>query len=277
MDSTGIMYLAFCGMVVLLALSSLQAFGTGLYTYIVLAILFLTLGVLMLLNWADFLVFPLVTRMVGLTFQPTKEYTIIKSQDAVVKNVNGLNYAIGYLTANLFPYVFKAEAPEEDMDVKMADSSPSWERIIMSVDFPFRFHVIACARDVQDARDELEGKRSYQEFQMNKMMQAHNTTEVEVSELRRKLNILQADIDRISEGERPISTIMYFESIAVGVTQKAACDTLTAQLNGLQVSLSTLDLQLVRVVGRDLHTVFDFNFMLPTTRDEMATYFDTQG
>ncbi len=276
MDSMNLIYLAFCSMIVMLAFAMMPAYGGGLYTYVVAVILFGTLGVILLINYADYLVFPFFTGLVGITFQPTKDYKIVKSQNAIVKNLNGLNYATGYLTANLFPYTFKAEAAEQDVESKIVDSSQNWERVIMSIDFPFRFHVLACARDVQYARDELEGKRAYQEFQMNKMLQARNTTEVETSELRRKLNVLQAEIDRISEGERPISTIMYFESVAVGVTEKAALDTLSAQLNRLEVALSTLDLQLTRIAGRDLQTVFNFNFTLPTTRDEMGTYFDVQ-
>ncbi len=277
MDTTGIALLALSAIVVFIGIALMPAFGPGVYTYIVLIICLMTAGLLLVINFADFLVFPIAMRILGIVFKPSEDYKIIKTQDAVVKNVSGINYAIGYLTGNLFAYEFKAEQQEENIDDKITDAPDTWERAVMSIDFPFKFHVLSCARDVQEARDELEGKRSYQEFQMNRAMQGGKTTDVEITDLQRKLNIIQTQIDRIGQGERPISAVIYIETIAVGVSEKEALDNLTAQASRLQIALSSLDISLSRVIGRELYTLFKFNFALPTTRDEVAQYFDAQG
>lgn len=277
MDELGIVYLSTCLLVIFLSVAALPIFGPGIYFELALVIILLTIGFLLIMNWADFLVFPVIMGLLKITFRPAKDYLIVKGQDAVIKNVNGLYYASGYLTANLFAYEFKAENSDEDMESKIIGSSEKWERAVMSLDFPFKFHVLSCGRDVQKARDELEGKRSYQEFQMTRAIQGGKTSDVEVGELQRKLDTFQAQINRISQGEKPISTIMYVETVAVGVTEKAALDILTAQLKRLQVSLGSLDVELTRVIGRELYTLFNFNFSLPTTADQLNEYFDTQG
>jgi hypothetical protein len=277
MDSTGVIYLAFSLVIVLITFSFLPYFGPGLYRIIAVIVLLITVVLILMLNWIDFLVFPAVSRMLGITFQPMKDYRIVKSQDAIVKNVGGIYYAIGYLTANLFAYTFKAENPEEDVDSRIAEAPDRWERAVSGIDFPFKFHVLSCGRDVQKARDSLEGKRGYIEFQMARMAQSGKQTDTAMEELQRKQSIIQTQMDRISQGEKPISSIMYIETVGVGVTEKSAMDNLAAQEARLQVALSSLDVQIIKIVGRELYSIFNFNFSLPTRYDEIATNFDMQG
>ncbi|MGC8537389.1 MAG: hypothetical protein ACP5MZ_00165 [Candidatus Micrarchaeia archaeon] len=277
MDSTGVIYLAFSLVIVLVTFSFLPYFGPGLYRIIAVIILLITVVLVLMLNWIDFLVFPAVSKLLGITFQPMKDYKIVKSQDAIVKNVGGIYYAIGYLTANLFAYTFKAENPEEDVDSRIAEAPDRWERAVSGIDFPFKFHVLSCGRDVQKARDSLEGKRGYIEFQMARLAQSGKQTDTAMEELQRKQSIIQTQMDRISQGEKPISTIMYIETVGVGVTEKSALDNLAAQEARLQVALSSLDVQIIKIVGRELYSIFNFNFSLPTQYNEIASNFDMQG
>jgi hypothetical protein len=277
MDSTGVIYLAFSLVIVLITFSFLPYFGPGIYRIIAIVILLITVVLILMLNWIDFIVFPAVSRMLGITFQPMKDYKIVKSQDAIVKNVGGIYYAIGYLTANLFAYTFKAENPEEDVDSRIAEAPDRWERAVSGIDFPFKFHVLSCGRDVQKARDSLEGKRGYIEFQMARLAQSGKQTDTAMEELQRKQSIIQTQMDRISQGEKPISSIMYIETVGVGVTEKSALDNLAAQEARLQVALSSLDVQIIKIVGRELYSIFNFNFSLPTQYNEIASNFDMQG
>lgn len=215
--------------------------------------------------------------MLGITIEPAQGYKIVKQQNAIVKNVGGLYYATGYVTANLFPYVFKLEASPENEDMKLITSPENWERAVMNIGFPFKFHVLSTGLDVQKTRDELEGKRSYQEFQMSRSLQDKSTDEVTVTNIQRKINILQGKMDRISQGERPIASVMYLETTAIGVSEKAAIDALTQQISELQISISAMDVDLSRIMGRETYTLFNFNFGLPTTIEELQANFDMQA
>ncbi len=276
MDEEGAIFLIFSLMLMLIAFSMLSSFGKGIYPII--AVLILVLGVVMILalNWADFIIMPGITSMLGITFQPANNYYITKRQDAVVKNVSGLFYATGYVTANIFGYLFKEEsAPEEDEERLML-APESYERLVMNIDFPYKFHVISSGMDIQNVRDELEGKRSYQEFEMSRALQG-NANEVTITDIQRKMNVVQAKIDRISKGEKPIATLMYIETTAIGVSEKAAFDALEEQVKRLQVAFSAFDLELRRIVGRELYTLFQFNFALPVSFAEEASQFNQQS
>ncbi len=276
MDEEGAMYLAFCVVVLLIALSQLPQFGRGFIEFISIAIIVLGIALILVLNFADFILVSALFGFLDITFQPALDYTIVKQQNAIVKNVSGLFYATGYVTANLFAYTFKQEREQKEEDEKMMAAPENWERAIMNLGFPFKYHVLASGLDPQKVRDEFEGRRSYQEFQLSRALQNPNASTTEITEIQRKINVIQRKIDTISEGEKPLGTVMYIETTAIGVSQKAALDTLALQINGLQIALSALDVDLSRVSGREMYTLFNFNFSLPITFQETAALFDQQ-
>lgn len=276
MDEEGIMYLSFCAVILLIAISLVPYIGRGIVSLIALGIIITGAVVIIMLNFADYLLISVVFGTLGITFQPAQGYKIVKEQNAIVKNVSGLFYATGYVTANLFAYSFKQETAESESDTKMFTAPDSWERAVMNLGFPFKFHVLSMGLDVQKVRDEFEGKRSYQEFQLSRAMQSQSSNDVTITNIQRNINVIQRKIDRISQGEKPIATVMYVETTAIGVSEKAALDTLSQQINGLQIALSSMDVDLSRISGREMYTLFNFNFALPTTFDETSAYFDQQ-
>ncbi len=277
MDEEEIMYLAFSLLVVLIVFAFLSSFGKG-WSLLAAILAVITAVIIIMINWADFIIFPFFTKTFGITFQPARDYNIIKTQDAIVKNVNGLFYATGFLTANVFSYSFKEEQNDQDIESKLLAAPDNWEKAVMSTNFPFKFHVLSAGNDIQQVRDEFEGKRSYQEFQLSRMQQKEGAAnESAITEIRRNISVIQAKIDRISRGEKPVSSIMYIETTAVGVSEKAAVDNLTAQIKQLQISMSSLDLQISRVVGRELYLLFKFNFSLPWSIKEVESQFSKEG
>ncbi len=258
-------------------MATLQSFGPG-WSILAVVLAMITAAIILALNWVDFIIFPAVMNLLGISFQPARDYTIVKGQDAILKNVGGLFYATGFVTANLFGYTFKAEQEEQGVEQKILLAPENWERAVMSLSFPFKLHVISIGRDVQKVRDDLDAKRGYQEFQLARALENEKaSSETVVTDIRRKIDIIQEKINRISAGERPISTLMYFETSVVGVSEKAALDSLSAQIKQLQVGMSSMDLQLARVAGRELYSLFKFNFALPLRGEEISNDFSTEG
>jgi hypothetical protein len=276
MDEEAIIFIVFTAIIPVIVFANMSTFGPTIYAYIAIILAGLTLAAILMISFADFIVFPTVTSIFGITFQPFNNYEITKHQEAVIKNVKGIYYATGFLTANLFAFEFKEEQVEENLNDKMISSLGNWEKATMSIDFPFKFHIISEGLDVQSIRDELEGKRSYQEFNLSRALQSGSANDVIITDIQRKISIIQAQLDRISQGERPIGAIMYFETTAVGVSKKAALDVLTEQIKRLQIAFTGMDMQMLRVVGRELYTLYKFNFMLPYDNINITTYFDTQ-
>ncbi len=261
MDANTLTYIAASSIVALLV-----GFGAGLYGPAAIFMVILSILAILLvfiINYADFLLFPLFTHLLRIKIIPTKDYYIPPTNDCVIKYVNGLYYAVGYLTANIYNYVFNIEKVEEGMEEALAEAPNTWERIVQNIKFPFKYHFITYAEDIQKYRDELEAKRGMLEFQLSKEMESQNPSQLTIEDLQRRINIIQARIDRLSSGERPINAIMYIETEAVGVSEKDARDQLTSQLDHLTTLFGGFDVSITRIVGRELYLLFKYGYFLP--------------
>ncbi len=273
MDEKTMVYLVFSCSVAMLVLFGTAFYGPFGAPAAILALL--TIVAIFVINYADFLVFPLITNALGIRMVPAKNYYIPKENNCIVKYINGLYYATGYLTANIYNYVFEAEGVQEGEEAKLAEGPERWERIVMNAGFPFKYNIIASAQDVQKYRDELEGKRGVFEFQLSHEMSSQSPSQMTIDDLQKKMSILDARINRLSGGERPVNSIMYVETTAVGVSEKEAADALTNQLNHLQTLFSSFDLGIMRVVGREMYHLFTFGYVIPD-EDTLTQVFSMQ-
>ncbi len=253
------------------------AFGSsfkGAYYYIAMFFVLITAIFILLMGFADTIVFPALMSSIGMRFQIAEGYWMSKEQNSIIKNVNGLYYATGYISANLFTYTFKLEMPPEEEESKMEQAPSNWERAISALKFPWKYNVISAGLDVQDIRNELEGKRSFQEFQLARLMQSSNPSATAMQDIQREINIIQAKMDRISGGEKPIATLMYIETTAVGVSEKAAADSLYSQISSISTAMGSFDIELNRIKGRELLALFRSNFSLQDSIGEINDVFD---
>ena len=227
---------------------------------------------IMIISFADFLIFPIFTKLLKVSTIPARDYTIPKENDGIVKYVNGLYYATGYLTANVYNYVFQAEQMVEGEESEMVMGPDKWEKAVMSVKFPFKFIAIGQAVDIQKYRDDLEGRRAYLEFQYSKSESAPNVSTSVLEDLKRRMRVLQVRIDRLGAGERPLSSMMYIETTAVGITMNDAMSKLTQQTEQLQTVFNVFDLDLIRVVGREMYSLYKLNYYIPTMEEIISLF-----
>ncbi len=270
MDEETIFRVSITSVLALLFVTYSAAYGP---LYVIAIALFMVAFILiMIISFADFVLFPIFTKMLKITTIPAKDYTIPKENDGIVKYVNGLYYATGYVTANIYNYVFQAEQMVEGEETEMAQGPDKWEKAVMNIKFPFKFVAIGQAVDIQKYRDDLEGRRAYIEFQYSKSESAPNVSTTVLEDLKRRMRVLQVRIDRLGAGERPMSSTMYIETTAVGITMNDATNKLTQQVDQLQTVFNVFDLNLMRVVGREMYSLYKLNYYLPTMNELISEF-----
>ncbi len=136
MDQNTIIHLAISGVIIILVVAN--SASLGIFTFVMIGIALLAAIVVLLLSFADYLVFPAITRLFKINTIPFKNHMIPPDQDAVVKYVNGVYYATGFLTANIYNYVFAAESVGEDQGPLIL-APERWEKATMNIHFPFKF------------------------------------------------------------------------------------------------------------------------------------------
>jgi hypothetical protein len=266
-DQEEMMYLATTILVAFLVLVNANASIFGPFVVPVVIFALLAIVAILMINYADFIAFPLFTTIFGISVIPGKGYIIPKNETAIIKYTNGLYYATGYITANLYKYVFTAQNQGANEETEIATATDRWERAIMSINFPFKFNVISTALDIQAYRDEVESRRGLLEFQLAREMNSSNPSTMTINELQRKINITQMRIERLGNGEKPINTLMYVETTAVGISEKETLDLLSNQIAQLQTVMNVFDLSMSRISGRELQMLYKMNYSLPSGKD----------
>ena len=264
MDMKTIIYLAVCMLTAFIVI--VDSFQFGLVGILIIILALVAMFAILLLAFADFLIVPFIANTLKITIVPVKNYIMTSNLDAIIKYSNGVYYATGYLTANIYNYVFTQEQQTED-EADLVSAPDKWEKAVMNIHFPFKFNVIAASEEIQNYRDELETKRGLLEFQYSKEMQATNPNQMSIEAIRRQISVIQTRIDKIGEGQKPLVNIMYIETTAVGVSPKEASDNLTNQLNELQTIFNVFDLSITRIVGRELYLLFKMNYAIPSLED----------
>lgn len=273
MDISTIFYIAVPSLIIILFAVPLNNYGPLVVLVPIFALF--SIVIILLINFADFLIFQFIAKRIGLNIVLAKDHIVSKDQGSIIKHTKGLYFATGYLAANIYSYVFTRESLSETIDDEMSMAPEKWERILMSINFPFKYNIISTSRNIKNYREQLEAQRGLLEFQLSKESNQPNPNLLVTRELQRKIDVIQTRIDRTSQGERPIISVMYVESTAVGVSEKDANIQLENQLNHLQTVLNAFDLSITRIVGRELHTLFKFNYVLPTP-NELTKLFEVQ-
>ncbi|MGB9703590.1 MAG: hypothetical protein ACP5HJ_00520 [Candidatus Micrarchaeia archaeon] len=228
------------------------------------------MALLPLTMFFDYLVLPFFTYVFGITEVPAEGYEITKKQDAVVKYVNGVYYAIGYLGASIYEYILRREEPEENLEGRFIQSLELWERAIANIKFPMKFEIITFQRDLVAARRELEEQRDYWEYRLSKEMQATMPNAMEIDNIQRKIRILDVKLNRMSAGEKPLGVLMFASIYSCGLSKEAALKNLEATIKEATVTLgNALDLKISRLYGRDLRNAFLLEYVIPPSEKEL--------
>ncbi|MCL5412941.1 MAG: hypothetical protein M1569_00875 [Candidatus Marsarchaeota archaeon] len=260
MNVKQIAYLAVSLMVPFLLFLSAATFG--IFGTAIALFSLITVAIIFMLAFADYIIFPLFTRLLNIIIIPSKDCVITKGQDSIVKYTKGIYYATGYITASVYNYVFAEEQQVNDQDELVA-APDKWEKATMNMDFPFKFNLIVTGEDVQKFRDELESKRGLLEFQYSRESDTSAPNVMELENIQRQIRVLQAKIDKLGAGLKPLNSLIYLESIAVGVSEKDATDKLAGQLDQMQTVFNIFNLSMARVVGRELYLLYRLNYALP--------------
>jgi len=221
----------------------------------------------------DYLVLPFFTNIFGIIEIPAEGYEITKKQDAIIKYVNGIYYAVGYIGASIYEYILRREEPEENLEGRFIQGLELWERAVASMKFPIKFSIITFQRDLVEARRELEEQRDYWEYKLSKEMQATMPNAMEIDNIQRKIRILDVKLNRMSAGEKPLGVLMYASIYACGLSKEAALKNLDASIKEAMVTLgNALDLKISRLYGRDLKNAFLFEYIIPPSEKELDAF-----
>jgi hypothetical protein len=211
-----------------------------------------------------FVILPFVTKFLKVREIRVGGFEIPPSQDVVLKNVGGVYYATAFLYGKFYESAVAGVQEEQSTYMDM------WERAVASMDFPFKFCVITYLEDLLKFREDVETNRAAAQLRLGKEREKPRPDAITIDKWEREVARQNEMLTRLSSGEKPLGTIMYVMTTAIGVSPEAATAAVKGQANELKATFSNaLNVEILSLKGEDMKKCFDWEVAIPPTLKDL--------
>jgi len=209
-----------------------------------------------------YLIVPRLARKAGVV-EVGQGFEITSAQDAAVSRGNGVFLATVFLSAKLY------ESASERDERGRAAMCAMYERAISSVGFPFKASMLLCPLDMGSELEELRTKRAVAESRKERLSSG-GKNDAELARLKREIAMWEAQIGRLTSGEKPLEVLFYLSTTASGTSKEEAVASAKRQGKELATVVgSALSCEVAPLVGEDMKKCMRFESMLPVDVDEL--------
>jgi hypothetical protein len=145
-----------------------------------------------------------------------------------------------------------------------------WERAVASVCFPFKFCVLSFLEDILKFREDVETRRAAAQLRLGREREKPRPDAITLAKWEREVAKQNELLARLSAGEKPLGTLMYITTLAIGVSPGAATAIVKGQANELKATFSNaLNVEILELKGEDMKKCFDWEIAFPSTLKDL--------
>lgn len=252
---------------VITLLSLLLAFSTqglGIFQIYLVFFCFILLLFDLVIYQLGFIVLPFITSILKVSEIRAGGFEVPPSQDVILKNVGGVYYATAFLYARFY------ESATVGVQEEQSSYMDLWERAVASVDYPFKFSVISYLEDILKFREDAETNRAAAQLKLGREREKPRPDAITIDKWEREVARQNELLARLSSGEKPLGTLMYITTTAIGVSPAAATATVKGQAGELKATFSNaLNVEIVDVKGEDMKKCFEWEVAFPPTNKDL--------
>jgi len=239
-------------------LLSMTSTGLGsLKIVAIIASIFFAAVDLLLYKWG-YVILPYLTKILKVSEIRAGGFEVPPSQDVIIKNMGGIYYA------TLFLYTRFYESATVGVEEQQVSYMELWERAVSSMSFPFKFCVITYIEDILKFREDVETRRAAAQMKLGREREKPRPDPITIDKWERDVARQNEMLARLSSGEKPLGTLMYIMTSAVGVSADAAIAVVKAQANELKANFSnTLNVEITNLSGEDMKKCFEWEIAIP--------------
>ncbi|MCX6775787.1 MAG: hypothetical protein NT130_03000, partial [Candidatus Micrarchaeota archaeon] len=124
--------------------------------------------------------------------------------------------------------------------------------------------------DLVKFREDVETNRAAAQLKLGKLREMPRPDALSVDKWEREVAKQNEMLARLSAGEKPLGTIMYAMTTAVGVSAEAAMAAAKSQANELKATFSNaLNIEIVTLIGEDLKKCFEWEVAIPPSPKDL--------
>ena len=228
---------------------------------IIIACLALALASVMMMKYG-YLFVPMITKRLKIV-EIRDKYEIPPSQDVVVKRVGSRYFASTFLQARVSESVTdKPETARTSMEL--------FEKAITSMRHVVKYCTLVHNIDLDKYVEKVKAARSRAETKKSQLAGGPPSpgSQADIARLEREVAMYTSQLERVSSGERPISSISYVMTTASSTNREEAIEKAKHQGAEMRTVIgSALDVDVIPLVGEDMKKCFEWEFMLPGERE----------
>ena len=210
-----------------------------------------------------YVLWPFVTSGARIVQVTDSGYEIPPSQDVILKNKNGLYYATMFLGVRIYESVTD-KTPEEN-----SIYSEYFERAISSVKFVTKFAMLVYVKDLTKYRESIETRHAEAQLRLSREREKPEPDVLKLDRYEREVAMWETQMNKMTQGVKPMGTICYVMTSAVGVSKEAATAAVKSQGNELRATISNaLNVEVVPLTGEEMLLCFDWEHVIPSSQVE---------
>ncbi len=210
-----------------------------------------------------YVLWPFVTSGARIVQVTDSGYEIPPSQDVILKNKNGMYYATMFLSVRIYESVTDKSQEEN------AIYAEYFERAISAVKFVTKFAMLVYVKDLTKYRESIETRHAEAQLRLSREREKPEPDVLKLDRYEREVAMWETQMNKMTQGVKPMGTIAYVMTSAVGVSKEAATAAAKSQGSELRATISNaLNVEVVPLTGEEMLLCFDWEHTIPSSQTE---------
>ncbi len=212
-----------------------------------------------------YIIIPTITKTTKTSVVLTEDmYEVPSTQDAIVRNINGVYYATVFLGVKVFESMSE-KSPEE-----LQSYNSYFERAISNIRSVAKISYMVYVEDITEKRRNIEVKRAEVQLRLARERDKTEPDVLRIDKLERELAVWDVQLGQIQKGMKPMGVVAYAMTTAGGVSKEGAIASARAQANELRSILSnSLNVEVDILTADEMLKCFQWEKFLPLTPKEL--------
>ncbi|MBS3069856.1 hypothetical protein J4441_05820 [Candidatus Micrarchaeota archaeon] len=211
-----------------------------------------------------YILVPFITTRSNVVLVTDTGYEIPPSQEVILKNMNGIYYASMFLGVKVYE-----SASERGTDENVVYTE-YFERAISSVKYVTKFSMLVYVKDITEYRKNIETKHAEAQLRLAKEREKAEPDVLRLDRYEREVAMWDSQINKLSQGIKPMGMVAYVMTTATGVSKEAAAAAAKSQANELRSTLANaLNVEITNLKGDEMMRCFDWEHIIPPTQTDL--------
>ncbi|MBM3229145.1 hypothetical protein FJZ26_01830 [Candidatus Parvarchaeota archaeon] len=215
-----------------------------------------------------YVLWPFVTTGLRISQVTDTGFEIPPKQDAILKYSNGFYYASVFLGVRIY------ESVTDKTQEENAIYTEYFERAISSVKFVTKYSMLVYIKDLTKYRESIETRHAEAQLRLSREREKTEPDVLKLDRFEREVAMWEGMMSRLTQGIKPMGTVAYVMTTAVGVSKESAMAAAKNQANELRATISNaLNVEVLPLTGEEMLLCFEWEKFIPPTQTDLEPQF----